>query len=141
MKNTIEKTNNENREHCERIAKELEAYAEGRVYRCPNCSERLTDNVLFCDCGEQVDLTEGDWEQLSIFDFLEDALDIEYRIGSDGEYRSVKIMVAFGGPNIYIDTASRLVTLHWWTDYAEYPISSDACDQLDECMAEYWGCR
>lgn len=135
-----EKADRENREHCKRIAEELEEYAEGRIYRCPNCGECVTDNTLFCDCGEQMDLIEGDWEQLSVLDFIQDAYDIEYRVGSGREYRSVKIMVACGGPNIYIDTARRLVTLHWWADYAEYPISSTACDALDEYMEEYWGC-
>lgn len=143
-----EKTDRENREHCKRIAEELEAYADGTVYRCPECGEVIRwDNEQYnddkgtytCDCcGTSFD--ESDLESLSILDFIQDAYDIEYRVGSDREYRSVKIMVACGGPNIYIDTARRLVTLRWWTDYAECPISSTACDALDEYMEEYWGC-
>jgi hypothetical protein len=125
-----------NTEHCKRIAEDLEAYAEGRVYRCPNCGEHVTDDTLFCDCGEQVDLTDGGWEQCDLLYYLEDALDIEYRIGSRREYRSCKIMIAFGGPNIYIDTASKLVTLHWYGDYAEYPIDPDVCRAIDACAED-----
>lgn len=155
MKNTMkrietnqEKADRENREHCKRIAEELEAYAEETVYRCPECGEVIPwsnaqysneTNLYTCQhCGDTFDA--DDLEALSVLDFIQDAYDIEYRIGSDREYRSAKIMVACGGPNIYIDTARRLVTLHWWTDYAEYPISSTACDALDEYMEEYWRC-
>ena len=138
----------ENINTCKRIAEELEQYAAEKMYRCPECGEVIPwsnaqysneTNLYTCQsCHDTFDA--DDLEALSIFDFLKDALDIEYRVGSDKEYRSVKIMVAFGGPNIYIDTASRLVTLHWWTDYAEYSISSDACDALDEYMEEYFNC-
>lgn len=144
-----EESDRENREHCKRIAEELEAYAEGTVYRCPECGEIIEwDNEQYNDeeaeytcqcCGETFD--ESDLEALSAYDFIADAYDVEYRIGSDMEYRSAKIMVACGGPNIYIDTASRLVTLHWWTDYAEYPISSDAAEELDNVMEELYQCH
>lgn len=144
-----EKTERKNREHCKRIAEELEAYAEGTVYRCPECGEIIEwDNEQYNDeeaeytcqcCGETFD--ESDLEALSVYDFIADVYDIEYRIGSDMEYRSVKIMVACGGPNIYIDTARRMVQLYWWTDYAEYPISSDAAEELDSIMEELYQCH
>lgn len=142
-----EEADRENREHCKRIAEELEAYAEGTVYRCAECGEICTIEeaegeegftVYKTSCGCTLDYEP---EQLSAYDFIADAYDIEYRIGSDMEYRSAKIMVACGGPNIYIDTARRLVTLHWWTDYAEYPISSDAAEELDNVMEELYQCH
>ena len=37
-----EKTDRENREHCKRIAEELEEYAEGLVYTCPECGSICT---------------------------------------------------------------------------------------------------
>ena len=49
-------------------------------------------------------------------------------------------MVAFGGPTIYIDSATRAVELYWWTDRASYPISRDAADALDEWAQELWTC-
>lgn len=132
----------ENRQHCKHIAEEAEAYAAGAVHRCPECDEeiRFPDNVgdkYRCPhCHNVVDIDE--YEQLSIWDYMNDILDIEYRCGSDKEYRSCKIMVACGGPNIYIDTASALVKLYWWTEYAEYPLSYDARDAIDEWAEEYW---
>ena len=132
----------ENRQHCKHIAKEAEAYADGAVRRCPDCGEeiRFPDNVgdkYRCPhCHTVADV--GDYEQLSIWDYMNDILDIEYRCGSDKEYRSCKIMVACGGPNIYIDTASALVKLYWWTEYADYPLSYEARDAIDEWAEEYW---
>ena len=135
-----EQTDRENREHCQRIAEEVEAYAEGRVYRCPDCGACITDENLFCDCGAQVDLISGEWEQLSLYDYFSDCLDIEYRCGSDREYRSCSIMITCGGPNIYIDTAEKAVLFYWWTDRARYYLSSDAVDAINDWAEEYWNC-
>lgn len=140
-----EEPDDENRAHCKHIAHDLEAYAEGHVYRCPDCGEeiRMPDSVgdkYRCPhCHNVADVE--DYEQLSVYDFLSDVYDVEYRIGSDGEYRSVKIMVACGGPNIYIDTAEAAVKLYWWSDRAEYHISHEARNAVDEWAEELWGCR
>lgn len=147
-----EKTDRENWEHCKRIAEELEAYANGNVYKCPECGETYlfddieesehgdgAENLYFCP-GCKKELEENDLEQLSLYDFFADVYDIEYRRGSDREYRSVKIMVACGGPNIYIDTARRAVLLYWWTDRAEYPLLSSTCEAVDKWAEEYWNC-
>lgn len=139
------KTDRKNREHCRRIAEDVEAYTEGRVHRCPECNNivEIPDSVgnkYRCpECGTTSDIE--DFEQLSLWDYMEDILDIEYRISSDREtVRSVQIMVTCGGPNIYIDTATRNVELYWWGDRASYPISYDTCDALDEWAQELWGC-
>ena len=127
---------NENFEMCKSIALELEKYAEGRMYRCPDCGEIVEDSEEGCTCGADAD----DLEQLSLYDYFEDALDIEYHIGSNKEYRSVRVMVACGGPNIYIDTAERAVRLYWWADRAECWIDPDTCDAIDEMFEELYNC-
>lgn len=134
----------ENRNHCKHIALEIEAYADGNVYRCPECGEeiKMPDDVgdkyrcPHCHTAADVD----DYEQLSVWDFLNDVFDIEYRCSSNKEYRSVRIMVACGGPNIYIDTSDAMVKLYWWNERAEYPLSYDARDAIDEWAEEYWNC-
>jgi predicted RNA-binding Zn-ribbon protein involved in translation (DUF1610 family) len=134
----------DNRARCKHIAHELEAYVNGEVYRCPECGEilRLPENVgdkyrcpHCCEVNEVDDL-----EQLGVYDFLEDVYDIEYRCDGRRNYRSVQIMVACGGPNIYLDTASGDVELYWWSDRARYPMSRDAVAALDEWAEEYWNC-
>lgn len=146
-----ERAARENRETCRRIAEEVEAYASGQCYRCPECGELIqfddldelehdtTDGgtcyVLPCGCE-----TTDEPEQMSLYDYFEDCLDVEYRVGADREYRSVCVMVTCGGPNIYVDTQRRAVCLYWWTETAEYPLLSDAVDAVDAWAEEYWSC-
>lgn len=143
---TQEETNVENREHCRRIAKELEEYASGDIYRCPECGQHCNveeeenengETIYKCSCGC---ISEHEPEQMSLYDWAEDIMDIEYRCGSDKIYRSVCVMVTCGGPNIYVDTATRQVELYWWGDRASYPISYDAAAALDDWAEEYWNC-
>lgn len=148
-----EQTNRENREHCKRIADNVELYASGDAYKCPHCgyvhdmgeyeeNEHENENGELCytcpNCGGEVE--ESELEAVSIYDYFDDVFDIEYRIGSDREYRSVSVMVACGGPNIYIDTRRKAVLLYWWTDFAEYPLSSSACDSIDCYFEELFNC-
>lgn len=149
-----EKTNRENREHCKSIADTLELYTDGNGYKCPHCerihafseyeeTEHENENGETCyncpNCGGEI--VENDLESVSIYDYFDgDIYDIEYRIGSDRQYRSVSLMVACGGPNIYIDTKRKAVLLYWWTDFAEYPLSSSACDAIDSYFEELFNC-
>lgn len=56
------------------------------------------------------------------------------------EYKSAKIWVTLGGPNVWIDTAERAVKLAWWTDRAEYPLDWDVCEEIDDIMREIYEC-
>lgn len=135
----------ENWETCKRIALEVEAYAAGNIYKCPDCGETLNledhngDKYKCPGCGEVHDV--DDLERLGIWDYMDDVLDIEYRISSRMELRSVQVMVACGGPNIYIDTGARAVKLFWWFDKAEFPLDSVACDEIDEWAEQLFECR
>lgn len=135
----------ENWETCKRIAEEVEAYAEGRIYKCPDCGALLDlehhdgDKYKCPDCGEIHDV--DDLEQLGIWDYMDDALDIEYRVSGRMELRSVQVMIACGGPNIYIDTGVKAVRLFWWSDRAEYPLDYDACAEIDEWAEQLFECR
>lgn len=131
-----------NRAHCRHIAETVEAYADGSMFRCPDCGEdlRLPDDVgdkYRCPgCGE---VNEVDYlEHLGLWDYMADMLDIDWILNSNREYKACRVLVAYGGPNIYIDTARALVQLYWWTEYAEYPLSYDARDAIDEWAEEYW---
>ena len=134
----------ENKMHCKAIADQLEAIAEGRLYKCPECGEYVEDNYIFCSCGCQVDLIGSEdsdgWEPVSFYDYFQDALDIDYITNSKKEYKACRIMIAWGGPNIYVNTWERKVELYWWTDSAEFYLSSDVCNQINDYMEEYFNC-
>lgn len=119
----------ENREYCKRVADELEAYAAGRMWRDAETGEEKEMDF---------DAANDDDEQLSVSDYLADVLDYEITINSQMEYKSAKIWVTLGGPNVWIDTAERAVKLAWGTDRAEYPIDPDACEEIDEYMQDVY---
>lgn len=131
----------ENVDHCRRIAESLAEYVAGSVYKCPECGHEFTapddcEKYRCPHCKFTDDLSE--YENLSLYDYLEDCLDIEYRCDSRKEYRSAQIMIAWGGPNIYLDTASGYVELYWGSDKADWSMSSDVTSALDEWAEEYW---
>ncbi len=137
----------ENRAHCKHIALELDAYVNGEVKRCPDCGEihrrdwgDVGDAFKCPNCGEVASV--DDWEWLGVHDFLADCFDVEYRVSGRARdaLRSVRVMVACGGPNIYLDTASKDVELYWWTESARYPLSYEAAAALDEWAEEMWCC-
>lgn len=140
-----EKTERENRDHCRRIALEVEEYASGKLCRCPECDSILTlpeeegEKYRCPHCGE---IHTTAWlDRLGLWDYFEDVLDIEYRIEADRKtLRSVSLLVTFGGPNIYIDTASCAVELYWWGDRASFPIDRDVCGEIDSWAEELWQC-
>lgn len=103
----------ENREYCKRIAKEIEEYAAGKM-------------------------ADDDGNELSLYDYLNDILDYEFTIDSQKEYKSAKIWVALGGPNVWIDTAERAVKLAWGTDREEYLLDQDVCNEIDDIMQYFY---
>ena len=136
----------ENEAHCKRIAEKIEEYVSGNVRRCPDCGAEITrdwgdvgDAFKCSECGAVGDVDW--WDVLSVWDYLSDVYNVEFRVNgkSVDDLRSVQIMVACGGPNIYLDTETKSVELYWWGDRASYPISYSVADALDEWAAEYWG--
>lgn len=80
-----------------------------------------------------------DGEEFGAFDYLQDALDIEYVVTSKGEYLGARVLVAFGGPNIWVDTRKGIVEGHWWGD--SYTTTFEDNIGLDDALQELWACR
>ena len=104
---------NDNLKYCKSIAKELESIHNG---------EMLND----------------DGETMTLYDYFEDVLDFEYTITSRREYKSVKIWVTLGGPNVWIDTSDSYVRLAWGSDREEYPLNYDVCDEINDIFEEFY---
>lgn len=144
----------ENHERCKRIVDELESVYYGEWVRCPHCNEGVnaedlthdeeTDELICPHCEEGLDTDDPeDLEPYTLYEYLCDVewYDVEYRIGGDGKYRSVQLMIACGGPNIYIDTQSKQVELYWWGERANYPLDYDICDEIDSIFEEMYLCN
>ena len=126
--------------HVESIARDLENGLDGRC--CPNCDEELSWNdeshaLQECpSCGEEVDREEN---QMMGFDYLTEALDFEYIIDSKKNFIGARILLAVGGPNIWINTRNKQVEGHWWGDNATSSYSHDAM-AIEDCAAELFNC-
>lgn len=91
----------------------------------------INDGLYDCD------YEEGD--TIGGFDYLSDVLDIEYIISSDKQYLGARVLVAFGGPNIWINTRTQQVEGYWWGDNFTASYHADAMD-IDGALEELWGC-
>lgn len=89
--------------------------------------------------GFDLSSINDDGEYTTAFDYLQDALDIEYIVNSKGEYLGARVLVAFGGPNIWINTRTKTVEGSWWSDRAEASFTDNI--GLDDTLSELWACR
>ena len=60
-------------------------------------ADQIQDGMLSEGERDEYDAYYGD-SIMDGFEWLEDALDIEYIINADGSFKSARVLVAFGGP-------------------------------------------
>lgn len=104
-----------------------------------NLSQHVASIARILSEGFPDDETNADGEPMSAFDYLSDALDIEYIVNGKGEYLGARVLVAFGGPNIWIDTRRGIVEGAWWGDHATASFTDGI--SLDDALSELWACR
>jgi hypothetical protein len=80
----------------------------------------------------------ADNEPMSAYDYLTDALDIEWLCGRDKTYLGARVLVAFGGPNIWINTRTNTVEGHWWGESATASYTDEL--DLDGALADLFAC-
>ena len=117
------------------IVKDIEMGMETEC--CPNCGTTMiwTEDEYYkeCECGSDVDKT------LNGYDYIQDVLDINYILDGSREYKGAKLLVAFGGPNIWIDTDAQTVQGGWWGESYTASYSTDAMD-IHNCCEELFNC-
>ena len=140
---------NENYELVKRIAKELEELVNGEfvIYNGDfyeveedENGERYADidGTIYKEGDDEHDLDDLDY--FGIWDYFKDCYDIEYTCDAGKEYKAVRIMIACGGPNIYVNTRSGDVELYWWTESARYPMDRSVIVAIDEYFEDYYNC-
>lgn len=92
-------------------------------------AKELNEGATCEDCGEAK----------SGFDYIEDVLDIHYIISGKKEFLGSKILVAFGGPNIWINTMTKTVHGYWGSEYASAFYPTDVMD-IEGAVQELWDC-
>lgn len=82
---------------------------------------------------------ENEGEMMDGFEYLSGALDIEYIVNSKREVLGARILVAFGGPNIWINTRTQQVEGYWWGDSCVMSYNRDEIG-IEDAIVELWGC-
>ena len=78
-------------------------------------------------------------ELIEGLDYLNDVLDIEYVVNSKKEYLGARVLVAFGGPNIWINTRTKQVEGYWWGDKSIQSYNNDVMN-LDDALETLYNC-
>ena len=83
------------------------------------------------DGGEAIELqTAHEW--------MEGVYDIEWITHQDKSYKAARILVAGGGPNIWVNLQTNTVQGYWWGDYCEHSFQDNI--GLDQYLEEIFEC-
>ena len=96
------------------------------VDRIADTLEAIKDNGFYeCYAGE--DEEDGRW-------YFEDTYNIDYiwRLGYG--LMGVRVMVACGGPNIWVDTFEKTVHGYWGGDEAIAYLTDDCCEKIENSI-------
>lgn len=113
--------------NCVSIAEEIEAHANGRAYEDEN------GDVVILDSDEE---PTDEMEYRGMYDFINDAFDVEITRGLSGDYRGAKLYMTVGGHAIWVDTQTGFVEGRWGGDSCSKWVDSDAIDALNEEIEE-----
>lgn len=127
----------------ESIAKTLDDIAHGRAILVDGVIktwDELTDDERKA-YEENRDIGDEDQpHDASMFDYLAENYGVWYTLDWDKELVHGKVCVAFGGPNIYINTDTGKVELYWWLDRADAPMTDAAIEAVNDFLDELYHC-
>jgi hypothetical protein len=119
----------------------LEVDCEDGTYRIWNSEKCEVFEDMTFETEEEakayLDTCQG--ESIDGLDYLSDALDIEYVVNSKKEYLGARVLVAFGGPNIWINTRTKQVEGYWWGDKSIQSYTNDSLN-LDDALETLYTC-
>lgn len=109
----MEKRNQENFEYVSRVAQEIEQYYNGEI-------------------------KDESGEELNLYDYFSDVLEVNYIINGDLSYKGVKVYITLGGPTVWIDTCTGTIELRWANESATYYLDGEIIEAIDEIWEEYY---
>jgi len=89
-------------------------------------------------------MTNEEGEPVHGFDYLENVMDIQYIVTLSKDmpnegYLGARLLVGYGGPNLWINTQTKTVEGYWWSESAFASYYQDEIG-LDEALSELWIC-
>lgn len=103
-------------------------------------ADQLAEMIIDNHSNGHVFGLNDDGEDIDAWEYLDGVLDIEYRVrarlGGGLDYVGARILIGFGGPNVWIDTKDRELIVTWYSapEVRELPV--DFCDYLDSALSE-----
>ena len=82
------------------------------------------------------EITEG---KISIDKLMESVLDIEWITHNDHKYKAARLLVTFGGPNVWVNLQTNTVDGYWGTDKVHWGFVDNI--GLDDYLEEIHGCK
>ena len=95
---------------------------------CKNIAQEITD-------GLKIDDTSGTG---TVTEWMDGVYDIEWITHQDKTYKAARLLVAGGGPSIWVNLQRKVVQGYWWGDYCECPFVDNI--GLDDDCEELYGC-
>jgi len=92
---------------------------------CNQQLERMVKNIA-------LDITEG--EPGTAYDYMEDVYNIEWITSQDHSYKAARLLVAGGGPNIWVNLQTYTVDGYWASDKFSWSFRDNI--GLDEYLQE-----
>lgn len=77
---------------------------------------------------------DGTEESRTALDYLEAALEWTYVVSSDKNYRSGRILIAYGGPTAWINTNTRQLEVTWGRETVYRELPREFVDELDATL-------
>ena len=135
---TIAERNEEHRQYLLGIAHTIRDISEGILYNL-DC-EYVTEGemISLIEAGKN---EEDDFEQVTIYDYLADVLDATYyTTGRDGDYKGVRLLLAYGGPNVFLDTYRMALELYWGGESATVDLLPNEAAEVDAMWLDQYYC-
>ena len=102
-------------------------------------ADRLNAGFTY-ETDEDGEHYDEDGTPTSPYEFICDALDVEVTRSLNGDYRGARILLTFGGPNIWLDTADRELQGAWGGKRVNMYVPYEVCEAIDAAVEELTGC-
>ena len=114
------------------IKKKSETCEEQLVRMCKNIANGISSPVMVTDeeTGEIRDQSASEW--------MEDVYDIRYIVDREKRYCSAELMVAGGGPTVWVSLDEMMVQGYWGGDKVLEPFTDNL--GLDEYCEDMYAC-
>ena len=114
------------------LKKKSETCDEQLRRMCANIADSISEPVM------RRDPETGEKRQETAHDWMEGTYDIRYLVDREKRYLGAEILVAGGGPTIWVDTWDKEVKGYWGTDRVTWAFQDnigldDYCEEMYRC--------